>query len=324
MREWLGGWTDAVGYHHERWDGKGYPRGLSGEEIPLAGRIVAVADVFDVITSARSYKEAGSANAGRAEIARCAGTQFDPRVVRAFLNVSLGRMRLVMGPLSWLAHTPVLGRLPLTSAAGTVWSTLAVVAAATGLAGAVEEERPREPARATLATTRCMRRSDFGSGGRAARHRRSASARRTDAPERAGGGRAGGRSVAGPGAGRGRPAGHRRPVRDRRGRGRGPPRPRTARRESPTRTRGLITDNPITGPVVPPIDVMTVNDPPIFTAGADQTVVRGRRPHERGGLGDRHLAGASRTRAASRSPSAPATTAPRCSRRSPRSSRTAP
>ena len=56
MRDWLGPWTDAVGYHHERWDGKGYPHGLAGEEIPLAGRIVAVADVFDVITSARSYK----------------------------------------------------------------------------------------------------------------------------------------------------------------------------------------------------------------------------------------------------------------------------
>ena len=53
-------WTDAVGYHHENWDGKGYPRGIAGEEIPLAGRIVAIADVYDVITSARSYKESAS------------------------------------------------------------------------------------------------------------------------------------------------------------------------------------------------------------------------------------------------------------------------
>jgi HD-GYP domain-containing protein (c-di-GMP phosphodiesterase class II) len=52
LEEWLESWRDAIGYHHERWDGTGYPRGLGGEEIPLAGRIVAVADAFDVITSA--------------------------------------------------------------------------------------------------------------------------------------------------------------------------------------------------------------------------------------------------------------------------------
>ncbi len=71
----------------------------------------------------------------RDEIARCAGTHFDPRVVRAFLNISLGRLRLVMGPLSWLAHAPVLGRLPLTPAIGTVAASMATVAAAltTGL-----------------------------------------------------------------------------------------------------------------------------------------------------------------------------------------------
>jgi hypothetical protein len=143
MRPWLGEWADAVGYHHERWDGKGYPHALAGEDIPLPGRIVAIADVFDVITSARSYKEAGSAEAGRQEIARCAGDQFDPRLVRAFLSVSLGRMRFVMGPLSWLAHTPVLGRLPLAPAVGTVWSAVGVVIAAAGIAGSVHEQRPQ-------------------------------------------------------------------------------------------------------------------------------------------------------------------------------------
>jgi HD-GYP domain-containing protein (c-di-GMP phosphodiesterase class II) len=56
LQGWLGEWADAVGQHHERWDGLGYPRNLSGDEISLAARIVAVADVFDVITSARSYK----------------------------------------------------------------------------------------------------------------------------------------------------------------------------------------------------------------------------------------------------------------------------
>src|SRR5262249_31009840 len=96
LRRWLESWADAVRHHHEHWDGGGYPRGLAGQEIPLAGRIVAVADVYDVITSVRSYKKAGGAVEGREEVSRCAGTQFDPRVVRAFLNVSLGRMRMIM------------------------------------------------------------------------------------------------------------------------------------------------------------------------------------------------------------------------------------
>jgi hypothetical protein len=129
LEEWLERWYGAVGYHHERWDGKGYPRGLAGDEIPLAGRIVAVADVFDVITSARSYKLAGSTGQARREIARCAGTQFDPEVVRAFLNVSHGRTGLIMGPLSWLSHAPMLGRLPLTPALGTLAGAASVVAA---------------------------------------------------------------------------------------------------------------------------------------------------------------------------------------------------
>ena len=144
LAEWLEQWQSAVGYHHERWDGKGYPRGLSGNEIPVAGRIVAVADVFDVITSARSYKAAGSGVDGRKEIARCAGTQFDPRVVRAFLNVSLGRMRLVMGPLSWLSHAPLLGRLPLTPALGTLAGATGILATAAA-SGALAHSVPTIP-----------------------------------------------------------------------------------------------------------------------------------------------------------------------------------
>jgi hypothetical protein len=128
IRGWLGTWTSAVGFHHERWDGNGYPHELAGEAIPLAGRIVAVADAFDVMTSARSYKEAGVAPDARKELARCAGTQFDPHVVRAFLNVSLRRMRFVMGPLSWLAHAPLLARLPLTPAMGTLAGAFTVAA----------------------------------------------------------------------------------------------------------------------------------------------------------------------------------------------------
>jgi putative two-component system response regulator len=71
--------------HHERWDGKGYPRGLAGEAIPLSGRIVALADAFDAIISTRPYKRATPIEAAISEISAGAGTQFDPRVVEAFL-----------------------------------------------------------------------------------------------------------------------------------------------------------------------------------------------------------------------------------------------
>ncbi len=71
--------------HHERWDGSGYPDGLAGEAIPLAARIVAVADVFDALTSRRPYKPAWTAEAARREIKNGRGTQFDPACVDAFL-----------------------------------------------------------------------------------------------------------------------------------------------------------------------------------------------------------------------------------------------
>ncbi len=72
--------------HHERWDGTGYPRGLKGEEIPLSGRIVAVADVFDALISARSYKAAWPLEKARAHIESEAGRHFDPACVAAFLS----------------------------------------------------------------------------------------------------------------------------------------------------------------------------------------------------------------------------------------------
>jgi putative two-component system response regulator len=71
-------------YHHERWDGNGYPFGLSGEWIPLAARIVAVADVFDALTGERPYKPAWPPEEAIAEICSQGGRHFDPRVVRAF------------------------------------------------------------------------------------------------------------------------------------------------------------------------------------------------------------------------------------------------
>ena len=70
--------------HHERWDGRGYPHGLSGEAIPLSGRICAVADVFDALTSTRPYKEAWPAERAVAVIEEEAGAQFDPGVVEVF------------------------------------------------------------------------------------------------------------------------------------------------------------------------------------------------------------------------------------------------
>ena len=74
--------------HHERWDGQGYPQGLQGEAIPLAARIVAVADTFDVVSHVRPYKQALLPEAAHAEILRCSGSHFDPRVVRAFDRIS--------------------------------------------------------------------------------------------------------------------------------------------------------------------------------------------------------------------------------------------
>jgi putative two-component system response regulator len=72
--------------HHERWDGEGYPRGLKGESIPVSGRIAAVADVFDALTSERHYKLGWPVSAARDEIVRNRGTQFDPACVDAFLR----------------------------------------------------------------------------------------------------------------------------------------------------------------------------------------------------------------------------------------------
>lgn len=129
---WLGEWARAIPEHHERWDGTGYPARLGGEDISLAARIVAVADAFEVITAPRPYKKAMSPVAGREELARCAGTHFDPVVVRAFLNISLGRLRWAMGPISWFAQVPFHPRL--TAAAKPVGTTLSQAAAVGALA----------------------------------------------------------------------------------------------------------------------------------------------------------------------------------------------
>jgi len=72
--------------HHEKWDGNGYPKGLSGEQIPLVSRIIAIADVFDALTSVRPYKQAWSVEDSVALIKENAGSHFDPELVAVFIN----------------------------------------------------------------------------------------------------------------------------------------------------------------------------------------------------------------------------------------------
>jgi putative two-component system response regulator len=77
--------AEIAASHHERWDGAGYPNRLRGEDIPLSGRIVAVADVFDALTSRRPYKEPWSLDEAKAHLLANAGSHFDPACVEAFL-----------------------------------------------------------------------------------------------------------------------------------------------------------------------------------------------------------------------------------------------
>jgi len=109
LAQWLGEWSGAVPHHHERFDGLGYPRGLAGDEISLAGRIVAVADSYEVMTAVRPYRKPIGVTAARQELVKCSGAQFDPVVVRAFLNISVGRLWRDVGMGSWIAQLPVIG-----------------------------------------------------------------------------------------------------------------------------------------------------------------------------------------------------------------------
>jgi HD-GYP domain-containing protein (c-di-GMP phosphodiesterase class II) len=77
----------AVLYHHERWDGTGYPQGLCGEEIPLLARILCLADSYDAMTCERPYRRPLTAEEALAELAREVGTQFEPRLARLFLEI---------------------------------------------------------------------------------------------------------------------------------------------------------------------------------------------------------------------------------------------
>ena len=76
-----------VKHHHERYDGRGYPSGLAGEDIPYLARITAVADTFDAMTSKRSYRDALDLQYVKDEFERCKGTQFDPQIAKVFINI---------------------------------------------------------------------------------------------------------------------------------------------------------------------------------------------------------------------------------------------
>ena len=136
LHEWLGEWKLAAEQHHEHYDGTGYPRGLKGEEISLGGRIVCVADCFETMTAARPYKTTMTAVAAREELVRNAGTQFDPVVCRAFLNISLGRLWRGLGLVAFLGQLPLLAPFTgtLTRWGGQAASMTAAVATGAALA----------------------------------------------------------------------------------------------------------------------------------------------------------------------------------------------
>jgi HD-GYP domain-containing protein (c-di-GMP phosphodiesterase class II) len=85
--KFLQGPAEIILAHHERWDGQGYPKGLHEDEIPLGARIFSVVDTFDSMTSDRPYRRALSTLTAMNEIMACAGSQFDPVVVEAFLDI---------------------------------------------------------------------------------------------------------------------------------------------------------------------------------------------------------------------------------------------
>ena len=132
---WLGEWGDVIVQHHERYDGTGYPSGLAGREISLGGRIVAVADAYEVMTATRAYRRPISRVAAHRELVRWSGQQFDPAVVRAMVGLSAPRLRRAQGLLAWFSDVPMVATSYVPAA--TVARVIGAGALATGVATGV-------------------------------------------------------------------------------------------------------------------------------------------------------------------------------------------
>jgi HD domain len=154
LRPWLGDALSAVDGHHERWDGGGYPYRRSAADLPIAARVTAVADAFETMTAARPYKKPMPVAEARQEIARCAGHQFDPEVARAFLALSVPRLWVLAGPLTWLAQIPVLGVAAAQAAAAAAAPAVTAAAVVGGamVAGGVAPVPAIADQRAVVAT----------------------------------------------------------------------------------------------------------------------------------------------------------------------------
>jgi hypothetical protein len=157
LAQWLGAYSVVAVQHHERYDGTGYPAGLRGHEISLGARIVGLADAFEVMTASRPYKRAMTRTAALQEVIRCAGTQFDPVVARAFLAVSMPRLRRALGPASLVGQLPVIVTSPATSlpvlasgvARGASAAVVTSIAGAAVVAGGVAGAAATAPGPAT-------------------------------------------------------------------------------------------------------------------------------------------------------------------------------
>ena len=155
MMPWLGEeFGRAVEHHHENYDGTGYPHGLRGDEISRIGRVLAVVDRFEVMTAARPYQPLMTVSGARQELVRCAGTQFDPAVVRSFGKIPAYRLYYASGARSLIALVPLvkllpatLGRMfaPIANLATVTVAALLVLAAMEG-AGTLNPGSPPRPA----------------------------------------------------------------------------------------------------------------------------------------------------------------------------------
>ncbi len=131
---WLGEWGRGIVEHHERYDGNGYPSGLKGAEISWGARIISVADSFETMTAVRPYKQATSHRLARIELAECAGSQFDPVVVRAFLGLSLPAVLRAMGPVAALVQLPFASTIQFAGVRVAEVSAVTAVVAAPAIA----------------------------------------------------------------------------------------------------------------------------------------------------------------------------------------------